>query len=311
MVKHILRTAILALVFPASLANADLLVWNDSGTHRHYFGNVVKHSEQGVLFRSRGPATTENVWFPRNEIVTLVVNINDVRLSRLSIDNLNAYRNYAEELAEQRADGQARDLAIRLFLIVAYWADQEPKTQGYPELRDSSIRNLIPLARTEVEHRAFQKLAFLHDLKVIQTAETSAGNRLVVDEEMKQQLLGLVKAVRTSDRERAIELTSRDAIKKSWSRWSGLCNWDDLGRVIKSDGPSAIQLERLLQIEAELLTNQAALHPTNRLQSWAVQSADYDARTELLPTFSNVTEFDPRQAVFQNGQWMEPLTKPE
>ena len=306
MAKPLVCTGILLLIFQTSLVHADLLVWNDSGKHRHIFGKVVKQSEQGVLFRSRATLPTEGKWFSREEIAALVVTVDDVRLSQLNIENLYAYRDYAEELAGQSTDQQARDLAIRLFLIVAYWADQEIKIRGYPELRDSSIRNLISLARTESERLAFYKLAFLHQLTNVQKVDELREDPMEIEEETKKQLLELVKAVRTGDRERGTELWNRDVIKKAWNHWSDLCSWDDVGRMLEAGEPSSIQLERLLQIEVELLTNQATLPPTNRLGSWAVQSADYDVRADLLPTFSNITEFNPRRSKFLKGQWIEP-----
>jgi hypothetical protein len=77
------------------------------------------------------------------------------RLEALSRDNPKAYRDYAEELAGQDADPEARATAMRLFLIAAYL---DPKQFG-----NSSLLGMSQLASTPAEARRCRAMAFLLD----------------------------------------------------------------------------------------------------------------------------------------------------
>src|SRR5260370_21218881 len=89
--------------------------------------------------------------------ITIIHQLDGKRLQELSKDNPKAYRDYAEELAGQPADPEAKDMAMRLFLIAAYL---DPKKFGH-----SSLLRMIPLAGTPAEARKCRAMAFLLDAK--------------------------------------------------------------------------------------------------------------------------------------------------
>ena len=79
------------------------------------------------------------------------------RLEGLSKDNPKAYRDYAEELALQKDDPEARYVAMRLYLIAAYLA---PKEFG-----SSSLLRMSALASKPAEARKLRAMAYLLDPK--------------------------------------------------------------------------------------------------------------------------------------------------
>lgn len=79
------------------------------------------------------------------------------RLEGLSPDNPRAYRDYADELARQKADPEARYTAMRLYLIAAQLAPDE--------FGSSSLLRMSALANAPAEARKYRAMAFLLDPK--------------------------------------------------------------------------------------------------------------------------------------------------
>ncbi len=78
-------------------------------------------------------------------------------LEKLSKDNPKAYSNLAEDLAEKKADPEARETALRLYLIAAY-LDPEKLGRG-------SLVAMSGLALHPTEARKYRAMAFLLDPK--------------------------------------------------------------------------------------------------------------------------------------------------
>ena len=300
---------VLSMALQASLAEGDMLLWDDAGSMTRFFGLVESQDADSIRFRLHPELGGESRVFPRDEVVALVTNIDVSRLANLNPGNLEAYRDYAEELASQSKDMQARDLAIRLFLIVAYGSNQEGTQQRSSALRNSAIRNLQALSRNEAERRAFAQLAFLYQVADLRLAERAGQQEPDLSDAMKSRLLFLLTAVRSRNMDLARQLKDQPLFAQAWERWSTTCSWDELARIIEQGGPSSIQLKRLLKMEVDLLTGQDTHLPGKRADSWAVQAVDHDHRAELIPKFLNVTEYDPRQAVFVDGRWMRSQIK--
>jgi hypothetical protein len=79
------------------------------------------------------------------------------RLERLSPGSPRGYRDYADELARQQADPEARYVAMRLYLIAAKLAPDE--------YGSSSLLRMSDLANTPAQGRKLRAVAFLLDPK--------------------------------------------------------------------------------------------------------------------------------------------------
>ncbi len=305
MLKAITRVSIFCLAWPLSLVHGDMLIWQDGSAPTRLFGLVESEDQQVVHFRMHPELGGDLKVIPRDEILALVFHLDAARLMELDPGNLAAYRDYGEELASQTEDLHARDLAIRLFLIVAHGANERPLEPASHQLRASAIRNLRALARHEGERRAFDRLALLYQVPDRSGTNVTVSSPPEMTDLMRANLLDLLVALRTGNREDARRLTQQPGVEQAWRNGSPTCRWDELSRIIEQGEPYAFQLQRLLTMEVELRKGwQMGSMPRTRVDSWAVQARDHDPRAELLPRFVDVTEYYPRQIVWCNGQWI-------
>ncbi|MCH2180875.1 MAG: hypothetical protein MK108_02625 [Mariniblastus sp.] len=305
MFKIIARVSVLCLVWPLSMVHGDMLIWQDGTSTTRLYGLVEREEPQAVHFRMHPDMGGDLKIIPREEIFALVFHIDAARLMSLEPGNLAAYRDYGEELASQAADLQARDLAIRLFLIVAHEANERPFEPGSRQLRASAIRNLLALARDDEERQAFDQLAVLYQIPDRALSDSTSSSRPEITDLMRANLLDLLVALRTGNREDARRLTKQPGMEQAWKNGAPTCRWDELSRIIEQGEPYAFQLQSLLTMEVELRKGwQVGSTPRTRADSWAVRARDHDPRAELFPRFLDVTEYDPRQNVWCNGQWI-------
>ena len=304
MKRYFAQGLFLSIMFYASLATADMLIWRHDGSAITLFGQIEDQDAQTVRFRLHPESGGDLKVFPREDVLALVVNIDSERLGRLDLRNLTDYRDYAEELSSQSIDLQARDLAIRLFLIVGYWSNRLESESNATELRESALRNLPNLARSEKERIGFEKLAFLYQVVPQWPSQNPPETTLIdLDESRRSSLLRLLVAIRTENLTLARQLLRQPEIGQDWKRTVTSCSWGELNRILEKGGPSLLQREELLKVEVEILTGQKLIRRRQRANAWSVQAQNRDDRAELIPSFSNVTEFDPQQALYRDGHW--------
>jgi hypothetical protein len=132
---------------------ATVLLKNEATPVRGY---LVAEDEQSVTLRvleANGDWRERRIL--RESIEIVIRPVDAARLAELDPKFPRAYRDYAEELAEKRVDPEARETAIRLYLIAAYLAPDE--------LGRSALLGMVPLARHEPERRRFRAMAYLLD----------------------------------------------------------------------------------------------------------------------------------------------------
>jgi hypothetical protein len=119
-------------------------------------GYLVRQDERTIVIRQDLPdGKSRESSFAKKDLDELIITVSPERLAALDRNNLNDYREYAEELAEKQRDPEARDTAIRLYAIVA--------ARGDGNLRHSALLGLISLARNADEERLFRAAAYLFD----------------------------------------------------------------------------------------------------------------------------------------------------
>lgn len=124
---------------------------------RRVGGYLVSDDGKKLVLRVPGDAGTSKVeTFDRSK-VKIIHQVDRRRLEALRRDDPSAYREYAEELAKQKADPEAVDLAMRLFLVAAYL---DPARNG-----PSCLLAMSELATNPADARKYRALAFLLDAK--------------------------------------------------------------------------------------------------------------------------------------------------
>ena len=264
------------------------------------FGIVVREEANHIVFRQRleDRAGYRERLIPHNDMITFVVTIEPEVLSTLAPDQPARYRDVAEQLAVQRLDPEARDLALRLYLLGARYGDGP--------IRESCFRGLLPLARTPDEELAFRILAWqtLGDegnwLDSVPTrAQPEVGS---LDEQSELQLRDILRSWRQGDRNAVVAEIEKPWFRETVRPFASICSWQDLRRWTAEPELKTEWLARILELEIALARTPDV---SSDEQSWSVLIRRQHQRRGPV-TFVSVTEFDLSQSVFVDGQWMEP-----
>lgn len=304
------RTAafcVAAVLLTTLSASADTLWLVDDNEPR--FGRVVRRQDNDdLVFKLRGEDNTySELTFAAEKIETLVVNIDVARLEHLDRGNLNQYHEYAEELAEQKLDPEARDLAIRLYLITAAAANRRHDLG----LVESALTGLPELARNEQEREAFDRLLTLYARNPRSESTRLASKKqdpvASTDDRARQQLLQAIRLIRREDNASAIKILNTPDVLAELGKWSELVSAGDIRLMTGSTRLSLPQLRKMLTLEIALQDFKNQPQRSNQPLSWSEQAQEPMSGWTQLPSFENVTEFDPDKSVFRNGQWVKPV----
>jgi len=272
------------------------------------FGYLVRNDANRVVLREQLPGGgTRDREFARSEIDELIETVDAARLQELRPEEPRGYLEYAEDLAEKRRDPEARDTALRLYLIAAWLA---PEAHGR-----GALLGMTALARSPEERRAFRALAFALDgyrdaalLREDTVVETRA--RLPTKNSAANDgLLDCVRQLRRGNRTQARRQAEREEIKSDFVRLQGILSYEEFLAACLDPAPTE-QVQRSL-VRAELAMMPVGVPPDVEITRRAVANAWLPGVVVSAPplpplTLERVTEFDPRQCKFAAGKWVEP-----
>lgn len=290
-------TAILLLV--ASPARAVILL--EKGKTSTLRGYLIKADNVQVVVDVQLPdGRKERREFPRTAIEELIIAVEPQRLAALDPGKPEAYRDYAEELAEKREDPDARVTAIRLYLIAAYL---KPSVLGR-----SSLLGMTRLARSAREEREFRAMSYLldakHDPSVLSEPAKTVFDAGVVPEENRGTLRNLLRLVRTSHKDEALDMLNRPAVKLLLPRLAPAITEDELRAAAAGMSPQL--LRKILDLELALAgaTPRDTSSKPSRIMNWAQPIARNDTGPVASLQLESLTEFDPRDNRFREGKWV-------
>ncbi len=146
----------LSLLLAVSAGKAEAIIVLLKGQDAPVRGYFVRENEHVVVLQQlQSDGSTQERTLSRSEIEEIIRSVDSDRLATLTPSNPDAYREYAEELAEKSKDPDAQVTAIRLFLIAA---SLQPQRLGR-----SCLLGMVPLARHEAEQKRFRAMAYLLD----------------------------------------------------------------------------------------------------------------------------------------------------
>lgn len=291
------------------------VVWVD-GQAKPLYGQIISNTPEQIdlqVFENGKLGRIEKI--SRSRIEQFISNIDTQRLEKLSPDKPADYRDYAEELASQRADPAARQLAHRLYVIAA--ANSEGDNETANEIRNSALAGLISIADSDADRARLQLLRFLVSPDVDQVETFSESKSAApYSEDQAQLMLKLVQAIRKENFEQAVEMLSSRDKQAVFQIWSKTCSLEELNRIARVNRPSKPQLSKLLRIELQILSSADPLTgetpstlPSGRRQSWGDFATQGTGFLSVVPSFENVTSIDPRNSVFRSGRWVKPGIK--
>jgi hypothetical protein len=143
----------------------------------------------------------------RDRIDDVLRHVDPQRLAELSPLDPQQYRLYAEELAGKKLDPEAREAALRLYLISAYL---NPQQQGR-----SCLLGMAGVARSPLEKRRIHAMLYLldpeHDPKLLE-GRTAAPPPSAPGVDVAEQTVALLRAIRNRDLSDAQRLLKLPAV---------------------------------------------------------------------------------------------------
>jgi hypothetical protein len=269
-------------------------------------GALIRDDKDRVVLRTidaEGKPREET--FRRSEVEEVISAYSSERLAALDPAKPAMYRDYAEELRARRRDPEARDMALRLYLIAA-WLDR-------PNLGRSALLGVISLARSPQEERKFRAALYLIDprttLETLQ-APTATASASTSDEDSAavRELLRAVRLLRTGKGATARSVIEKPAVEKLLSNYSRILSKAEFNAAAGQATLERRELRQVLLLELEL---DALLNPTAATSEQAASLAWsrelQGAGGKAVPSLSleTLTEFDPRQCIWRDGKWVE------
>ena len=280
------------------------------GASKPVAGHLVRQNGNEVVVREESSSGLKESVIPRGEIEDLIETVSTERLSALDPSRPQAYREYAEELAEKKLDPEARQMAVRLFQIAA-WLD--PAKTGH-----GALLGLVSVARPGEEEARFRAAAFLfdprHDKALLGQTSVTAGKPRQEDDPA-QKLLEALRQLRRGRGQQARAALAAPAVSEELEAHRGILSREDFQAASSAKDLSDEQLRKILELELKLdsrVSGRGEEGAQTTLASWndAVRGGNL-APIRLLQ-FDKLTQFDPRECIYRQGKWERspPMTTP-
>lgn len=290
----------------ASHANAAILFLKGTSDALHV--RTIRETDTSIVVGvpQADGAFVERV-IDRRIVDQFIRTVSTERLTSLDPAKPAMYRDYAEELAEKKIDPDARDAAIRLYLIAAHLdADN---------LGRSALLGMTSLARSPAEQRKFRAMVYLldpkHDRSVLRADTPAAAASTSAEEaEGRENLIAALRLLRQGNRRVARRMATRPSVEAALRRWGREFSRDDfLAACDSSEDLDSATLARVIRFELALLGAEDASKPAEadgKSAGWSATLAAGDTAPAPTLTLKSLTEFDPELCVYRDGKWVKP-----
>jgi len=292
----------IALVLLAQPAQA--VVIYKKGVTKPVAGHLVRQNANEVVVREETPSGPREIVVPRNEIEDLIETLSPERLAALDPSRPQAYREYAEELAEKKLDPEARLMAVRLFQMAA-WLD--PAKTGH-----GALLGLVSVARPGDEEARFRAAAYLfdprHDQALLSGPPPVSGGRKKEDDPV-QGLLEALRQLRRGHGQQARAALAPPAVGEELDSHASILTREEFLAAASVKELSDEQLRKVLALELDLESRQSGIEKPRAqttLASWNEAATASQLAPILTLRFDKLTPFDPRDCVYRQGKWQRP-----
>ena len=259
------------------------------------FGIIKSSNEQSIVLEQTSDGKTfETITIARNAINSTIVNYDSVRLSSLVHGDWKPWHEYAEELISQKQDPVARNVAMRLLVIIA--GNSKNSRQ-----RQAALNDLVALAEDDRQREKLLVLRYLETGQQKQSAADSAPKAPLPgagDRDAAAKMVQLIRRGGSVNRQLASE-----QIKKTVSAFEHVCTWQELLQIANANRIDDQALKRLVALEYELRVADSNADVRSGGGSWHLQASRVIADTFTLPTIKSATGIDPEATRFVDGQW--------
>jgi len=270
-------------------------------------GFLIKQDPRQVVIEEvQRDGSRQRRTFARRDIELLVLTVSAERLGSLDHKKPVAYREYAEELAEQRRDPEAREMAIRLFLIAAH-LDPEGHGRG-------SLLGLIDLAKDKHEESKFRAMAYLldphHDPRTLRPPEQIKAAPRILNASSRDLLVIALKLLRQGKRTEARRAIDRTGVKDQLEQFHEVITCEEFMQACSLERIPTALLRKIVLLELALHPQSIAgrdLPPkVDSPDSW--RDAIRRAGRSPVPALSleTMTKFNPHKCHFRDNRWVDP-----
>lgn len=295
-----------ALFLSYSPARAILI---ETGPGKRVGGWLEDHTDpKKIAVRVKVPGGEDKVEIYDRAKITIKHKVDLELLATLTRDKPRAYSDYADKLAEQKADPEATELALRLFVIAAYL--------DTPKLGRICLEKMSALAADPADQRKYRALAYLLDpdpallklepgkalplpskaakdpLSYFRTALRQYRNGQFSEAQANANATGVGHYFNAApgfmDQKSFIQACKDAIVNKSLAE-------DNLDAVLRAE---VWALDQILPVDAA----------GKKIASggWARVLSSQPLNPTPVLTLETITEFDPRKCVFQKGTWVAP-----
>jgi hypothetical protein len=280
-------------------------------------GFLVSEDTKQIVVRVKLPGGDEEVKKFERSKIKILFRVDRQRLEKLTKENPEGYRDYAEELMNDpraKGDPEATEVALRLLLIAAYL--------DTPRLGRSCLLNMSELAaRTHpADARKYRALAFLLDptsdpslLKVEGSATTAAAAPKSKAERAKLDYFRkALRQYRSGQFKEAQANAEVEGVAPYFSAAPGMMDQKSFVQACKDAATSKDNredhLDVILRAEAWAIDQILPPEPAKQgaARGWSRALGSQDLTPVPRWSLETITEFDPRQCVFRNGEWVAP-----
>lgn len=242
----------------------------------------------------------------------------DARLQSLKPENPQAYRDLAEECSAIENSQPAKDLTVRLYLICAF------HSKG--KLRRSALRGLVQAARNKREQQNFRALAYLQDPRfsdLLFQSEKDGDDSLGEkpdqsenrpgkknDPSVDDKLLDALRSLRQGKTDRAAKIMRNATVQKRLASFKSPLTVGVFQKACESPELADTLLLQILELDSRLRGKSQVVEksktPEGALAAWrTLFRGDLPPRLPNID-FESISEFNPRESVYQNGVWRIP-----
>lgn len=273
------------------------------------YGLYEGEFDGNVHFRQRMEerGVYESRVFQRSDVLAFVVTIDTERILALQPGDWKPWRDLAEELSVQVADPEARDLAFRLYLILARNAPQP--------LREAAFRGAIGISEhysssqwsRRIRILAWQESGGMIELPDLQDAGDKPAADPAGGQSFARQLASAIHDYRTGDRGALGKLARDEEFAGRMSPYAWLCTAEQFKQIASRETPDFGELSILLRLELAALAavDGKAPREVTRDSPWSVLVQQN--RTAPAPAdFAAFEGIDPLAVEYRNGTWQRP-----
>jgi hypothetical protein len=286
--------AILALLACASSLQAAIVIVADS--EEPILGYAVERSN-GLVISSSNRSDAKTTLIPKEKVVEVIPTVSRERLANLSSADPEGCFQYADELFAMHRDPEARETAVRLYLIAGRAAPDK-----FARGALLSLQRLAPTERVGRRVAAFATAnRWMSPGETVAAKEAAEATKAAVPHE----LLKVLRLLKQGKKTAAARAWKAPGTAEQLERYALRMTSDDMREALEADTLNRRQLARIVALEAAI---DSESEPVGKVADESLPWSGQYVNSKGAAIRPLAWEFlfdgiDPRDDQFQDGTW--------